>query len=98
MKFISWKIEDEISNGNRKVYEIEGYKGLYKNSDDKLIDLRPEEGKPSVNAYRHISNYKLADMYYIALTNQIKSLQEIPRHDPKLIKSLEGELLTAKKI
>ena len=51
MKFISWKIEDEIIDGKRKVYAIEGYNGLYKNSDGQLIDLRPAEGKPSVTSF-----------------------------------------------
>jgi len=30
---ISWKIEDEILDGKRKVYKIPGYPGYYKNSD-----------------------------------------------------------------
>lgn len=46
---ISWKIEDEILDGKRKVYKIPGYPGYYKNSDDKFVDLRPEENKPSYN-------------------------------------------------
>lgn len=68
-------VPDEDAQGFRKVYELSQYRGLFRDSEGNLIDLRPQETCP---CYTNLMKRDLPDLYHclaIAYENQIKDLE-----------------------
>ena len=70
VKIIDWKKEPRFDENNlEKCYELPGYKYVYLNTDGKVFDFRPNEGKPS---YNNLINWPEAKLYdYLVLLSSI---------------------------
>jgi len=55
----TWKMEPEELNGLFKVFELETFSGYFKDSKGKTYDLRPLEGKPTLNNFLRMDIHKL---------------------------------------
>ena len=55
----SWKIEPEEVDGLAKVYELDTFPGYFKDSKGRTYDLRPLEGKPTLNNFLRMDMHKL---------------------------------------
>lgn len=78
----SWSIEPNISQeGFKKVQEIEGYSGVFRDSEGKLYDLRPKENIPTRENLRKKSREELVIILRKALEGQIAELKKIQYND-----------------
>ena len=77
VKIIDWKKEPKLDKDNyEKCYELPGYKYVYLNTDGKVFDFRPEEGKPSYNNLKKLSDLKLYEYLVKAYKNQLEELEK----------------------
>ncbi|CAD8068234.1 unnamed protein product [Paramecium sonneborni] len=88
-----FKRESEINDqGFRKVYEVNGYKGVFRTSAGDTLDLRPKEGCPS---YEQISKINSKNLPKILIKGLKAQLDDLIKHEPnnkQLKKSLENQL------
>jgi hypothetical protein len=90
VKIIDWKKEPKLDNNNfEKCLELPGYKYVYLNTDGKVFDFRPEEGKPSYNNFMKLPEVKLYEYLVKALKAQ---LEELEKRDSILEKELRKEI------
>ena len=55
-----WKIEpEEDDQGFKKVFEVETFKGVFKDSAGQTHDLRPKETCPSLNNFARMDKFRL---------------------------------------
>ena len=77
VKIADWKKEPKLDKDNfEKCYELPGFKYVYLNSDGKIFDLRPEEGKPSYNNLIKLPDVKLHEYLAKALKAQLAELEK----------------------
>ena len=77
VKISDWKKEPKLDKDNyEKCFELPGFKYVYLNTDGKVFDLRPEEGKPSYNNLKKLSDVKLSEYLVKALKNQLDELEK----------------------
>jgi hypothetical protein len=77
VKIIDWKKEPKFDKDNfEKCFELPGYKYVYLNTDGKVFDLRPEEGKPSYNNLIKLPEIKLYEYLTKALKGQLEELEK----------------------
>jgi len=93
-----WKLVPEEENGLKKVFEISGYPGLFKNEAGDLFDVRPRDSCPSHDNLMKKSTKELATMLVTALKNQCQELKNSEHCDNELLKELQKELGRAEKI
>jgi hypothetical protein len=55
----NWKLEPEEQDGLKKVFEIETYEGVFKDSQGNTYDLRPHETCPSLNNFSRMEKINL---------------------------------------
>ena len=55
----NWKLEQEEQDGLRKVFELETFPGVFKDSIGKQYDLRPMESCPSLNNFSKMEKGRL---------------------------------------
>jgi len=61
---ITFKREPELNDaGLRKVYEVHGYKGVFRTAAGDTLDLRPKEGCPSYENMEKMNPKLLPKMY-----------------------------------
>ncbi|KAF4674540.1 hypothetical protein FOL47_009066 [Perkinsus chesapeaki] len=74
-----WEEEDDVdSQGRGKVYALSQFPGLYRAYDRRLIDVRPNEGKPSYNNLMRLSTDKLKALLREGIKNQLAELRAQP--------------------
>ena len=61
-----WKLEPEEVDGLVKVYELETFPGYFKDSRGRTYDLRPAEGKPTLNNFLRMDLHRLQQLLYKA--------------------------------
>ena len=74
----------EIEKGKIKVMNVPGFHGVFKDSKNNAIDLRPPDFK--VN-YHNLKNRSVKDLAFIfdsALLGQIRTLKNTPEYDKNL--------------
>lgn len=49
---VNFKSEPQLHKNLNKAYELECYPGIFKDSEGKSYDMRPDEGKPSIQAFQ----------------------------------------------
>jgi hypothetical protein len=54
-----WKMEQEEVDGLKKVFELETFPGVFKDSQGKTFDLRPMETCPSLNNFLKMDRGRL---------------------------------------
>ena len=54
-----WKMEQDEVDGLRKVFELDNFPGVFKDSLGKSYDLRPMETCPSLNNFLKMERVKL---------------------------------------
>ncbi|KAL4468603.1 hypothetical protein ABPG74_005106 [Tetrahymena malaccensis] len=87
-----FRIEPDLDDrGFLKVYEILGYQGLYKDANNKLYDLRPEEGKPSYNSLSKKSEVELIGLLKTCYQKQIEELEMSQVVDQNLLGILKKQ-------
>jgi hypothetical protein len=70
-----FKSEADVDiKGFRKVYEIESYAGVFKDSDNKSYDLRPLESCPSLNNFSRMEKRALQRLLMKAFENQLEAI------------------------
>ncbi|CAD8155169.1 unnamed protein product [Paramecium pentaurelia] len=75
-----FKRESEINDqGLRKVYEVNGYKGVFRTSAGDTLDLRPREGCPS---YEQISKINSKNLPKILIKGLKAQLEDLIKHEP----------------
>ena len=90
VKIIDWKKEPKFDKNNlEKCMELPGFKYVYLNTDGKVFDFRPEEGKPSYNNFMKIPDVKLYEYLVKALKAQ---LEELEKRNSVLEKDLRKEI------
>ncbi|CAD8064251.1 unnamed protein product [Paramecium primaurelia] len=88
-----FKRESEINNqGFRKVYEVNGYKGVFRTSAGDTLDIRPKEGCPSYEQISKISSKNLPKILIKGLKAQLEDLIKHEPNNKQLIKNLEHQL------
>ena len=71
----AWEEAPEIDSAGRiKCYALSQYKGLYRDTKERLHDLRPSEGKPCFARLINLSERTLCDLLLTALRKQIEVL------------------------
>ena len=77
VKIGDWKKEPKLNKDNfEKCLELPGYKYVYLNTNGKVFDLRPEEGKPSYNNLIKLPDDKLYEYLIKALKAQLEDLEK----------------------
>ena len=77
IKIIDWKKEPKLDKNNfEKCFEMPGFKYVYMNNDGKVFDFRPEEGKPSYNNFKKLTDEKLNEYLVKALKAQLEELEK----------------------
>jgi len=93
-----WKLHpEEDEHGVKKVFEVTGYPGLYKNESGELFDVRPKEGCPCKDTLMAKNEKELAGMLATALKNQLEALKNAEHTDKELVSELQKELQRAEK-
>jgi len=65
---VRWKMEPEEDElGYKKVYELETFKGVFKDVTGHTYDMRPRESCPSVNNFLKMDKPKLQQLLLRAL-------------------------------
>jgi len=81
-------VAEEDSSGNKKVYELSQFRGLFRASNGDLVDVRPKDTCP---CYTNLMKKDLPEVYDLlvtALENQMKDLKNSNYNE----KQLEAEL------
>ena len=77
VKIVDWKKEAKLDKNNfEKCFELPGYKYVYLNTDGKVFDFRPEEGKPSYSNLIKLPDVKLYEYLIKALKTQLEELEK----------------------
>ena len=77
VKITDWKREPKKDKDNfEKCFELPGYKYVYLNTDGKVFDFRPEEGKPCYNNLIKLPDIKLYEYLVKALKAQLEELEK----------------------
>ena len=76
VKINDWRREPKYKDNFEKCMELPGFKYVYLNSDGKVFDFRPEEGKPSYNNLMKLSDVKLSEYLVIAYKGQLEELEK----------------------
>ena len=77
VKIIDWKKEPKMDKDNlEKCLELPGFKYVYLNTEGKIFDFRPEEGKPSYNNLKKLPDVKLHEYLAKALKGQLEELEK----------------------
>ena len=63
VEFAQFKREPELEHGLRKVYQIDGYPGVFKTSAGDTLDLRPLDTCPSIENINKINPKTLPSLY-----------------------------------
>lgn len=71
-----------------KVTPLTGWTGVYRDSRNNAVDVRPREGCPCFNELKKKEVGELAKMLAKALTNQISALESSENFDANLMKLL----------
>ena len=90
VKIIDWKKEPRIDENNfEKCFELPGFKYVYLNTDGKVFDFRPLEGKPS---YNNLINWPESKLYDYLVKAYQKQLSELEKRNSVLEKELRKEI------
>ncbi|EER11648.1 uncharacterized apicomplexan-specific serine rich low complexity protein, putative [Perkinsus marinus ATCC 50983] len=74
-----WEEEADLDKeGRAKVYALSQFPGIYRAYDRRLIDVRPNEGKPSFNNLMNSTTDKLKALLREAIKNQLAELRAQP--------------------
>jgi len=76
VKINDWRREPKYKDNLEKCMELPGFKYVYLNSEGKVFDFRPEEGKPSYNNLIKLSEVKLSEYLVIAYKGQLEELEK----------------------
>lgn len=89
-----WEDEPDMdSNGRLKCYALSQYKGLYRDANQQLRDLRPIEGKPSFSECIKKSEKELISLIVQAINKQIEILsQSSERNTEPIMADLKEKL------
>jgi len=88
-----WKLEPNVDEaGKKKVFELEWFKGVFKDFEGKTYDFRPRDSCPCYSELNKKDKKDLLAMLKTALDNQISSLEGAEVYDPKIQKSLSKDL------
>ena len=89
-----WKKEANYDEKEmQKCIEMPGFRGVFMDSEGKIHDFRPEEGKPSFNNFMKKDVAELSSLLVNALKKQLEDLgQGNSERDKELIKELEKTL------
>jgi len=88
-----WKLEPNVDeSGKKKVFELEWFKGVFKDFEGKTYDFRPRESCPCFTELNKKDKKDLLLMLKTAVDNQMKSLESSEVYDPKIQKTLSREL------
>lgn len=75
VKIKDWPTTKEEEDGLKKVYQLGNFEGVFRNSENKMLDMRPKSTCPCyVNLQRQPMN-KLVEFVIRAYENQIECLQ-----------------------
>jgi len=88
-------VPDDDGNGFRKCYELSQFRGVFRNSNGDMVDVRPQETCPCLNQFMKKDTTVLLDLLVKAYENQLKELQEVG-NEPKLENELRAQLTRAR--
>ena len=71
----NWKLEPEEENGLKKVFELETFSGVFKDSQGVTYDLRPRDTLPSLNNFSRMDKIKLQQLLLKAYEEQYRALE-----------------------
>ncbi|KAM3127697.1 hypothetical protein pb186bvf_020185 [Paramecium bursaria] len=91
----NFKKEPEFVDGKRKVYEIDGFPGVYRTSLGDALDLRPQETCPSSKNIENIGHRLLPKIYLKGLKAQLKDLQQYEPQNTQLANRLQQDIDSA---
>eukprot|EP00746_Dinoflagellata_sp_MGD_P122009 gnl/MRDRNA2_/MRDRNA2_57015_c0_seq1.p1 gnl/MRDRNA2_/MRDRNA2_57015_c0~~gnl/MRDRNA2_/MRDRNA2_57015_c0_seq1.p1 ORF type:complete len:454 (+),score=103.63 gnl/MRDRNA2_/MRDRNA2_57015_c0_seq1:184-1545(+) len=87
---------DVDSRGLIKAYELIPFQGVYRSARGEIVDVRPEEGKPS---YANLMQKPLPELYRLlvkAYNGQLQALQEKAPHNTHLQQELRAAVADVK--
>lgn len=91
--FQEWEwMPEEDDQGRRKVWELSQYRGIFRNSEGDVIDLRPKETCPCFNNFMAKDMSTLCAMLESAYENQLKDLQNCRYNNEKLKDELKSSI------
>jgi len=88
-----WEWVPDVDNdGNKKVYELSQFRGVFRNSEGDLVDCRPKETCPCYNNFMKKDLALLCQMLVSAYENQLKDLANCRYPSEKLQHDLKGSI------
>ena len=72
-----WKMEQDDIEGLRKVFELDNFPGVFKDSQGQTYDLRPKETCPSLNNFLKMERGELQKLLFKAYGEQINTLENL---------------------
>lgn len=89
-----WEDEPDLDSSNRlKCYPLSQYKGLYRDANQRMRDLRPTEGKPSFTEFVKKSEKELVTLLVGAINKQIEILSNSSeRNTDTIVSELKDKL------
>jgi len=92
-----WEWVPEVDKqGHHKVYELKQFRGLFRNSNGDLVDLRPKETCPCYANFMKKEVSELYELLVTALENQIKDLVNSKYNETQLEAELKVKLTAAR--
>ena len=88
-----WGKEQNELNGKKKVLQVPGYPGCFRDSKGVFYDLRPKETCPSFENFMKKDMEELLSILLKALENQLKDLKGSDYMNDKLAEKL-GKMIT----
>lgn len=89
-------VNEEDSQARKKAYELSQFRGCFRTSDGKLVDLRPQDTKPSQQNMMKKSLSELYDLIVKAYEKQIEDLKKSPYNEDVMRMELNKKLNMAR--
>jgi len=85
-------VEDKDSNGFRKVYMLSQFRGVFRDSTEKLWDLRPKESCPCLVNFMKKDMAELYELLVKAYEEQLRQLQDSKYNEERLKKEVATKI------
>lgn len=89
-------VAEEDSKGNKKVYELSQFRGLFRASNGDLVDVRPKDTCPNYVNFMKKDLPEVYDLLVTALENQIKDLKNSSYNEKTLEQELKVKLTSVR--
>ena len=87
-----WKSEPSVLDGLKKVYEVQGYEGIFKDEEGKLWDLRNKDMCPSRSNFMSKSIKEVSELLKKAYQTQLDVLKKEEPYDEAMQVTIINEI------